>query len=130
MNDCDEIAFFDFQATEKSASPRTLANYREGLAAYLKWRGSSFSGWRAEAADHYRDYLFDLMKQGFSRATIRLRFASLRSFYKFLVLRRGLVRSPVAEVQLPKPERGLPVILTIKQIDELLGPMNRRRQST
>ena len=61
------------------------------------------------------------MKQGFSRATIRLRFASLRSFYKFLVLRRGLARSPVAEVQLPKTERGLPVILTITQIDELLG---------
>jgi site-specific recombinase XerD len=45
----------------------------------------------------------------------------LRSFYKFLVLRRGLARSPVAEVLLPKPERGLPVVLSIAQIDELLG---------
>jgi integrase/recombinase XerC len=121
MSECDEIAFFDFQATEKSGSPRTISNYRDGLAAYLKWRGDSFGGWRSEEADHFRDYLFELMKQGFSRATIRLRFASLRSFYKFLVLRRGLARSPVAEVQLPKPERGLPVILTITQIDELLG---------
>jgi site-specific recombinase XerD len=32
-----------------------------------------------------------------------------------------LARSPVAEVQLPKPERGLPVVLSIAQIDELLG---------
>lgn len=121
MHLSDEIAFFEFQATEKSGSPRTLANYQHGLAAYLKWRGNLFNGWRTEDADHFRDYLFDLMKQGFSRATIRLRFASLRSFYKFLVLRRGLARSPVAEIQLPKPERGLPVILTIKQIDELLN---------
>lgn len=121
MNASDEIAFFDFQATEKSGSPRTLANYQQGLAAYFKWRGDSFEGWRAEEPDHFRDYLFDLMKQGLSRATIRLRFASLRSFYKFLVLRRGMARSPVAEVQLPKPERGLPVILTLSQIDELLG---------
>ena len=60
------------------------------------------------------------MKQDFKRSTIRLRFAALRSFYKFLVLRRGLGRSPVAEVLLPKPERGLPVILTINQINELL----------
>jgi len=50
-----------------------------------------------------------------------LRFAALRSFYKFLVLRRGLARSPVAEVQLPKPERGLPVVLSVAQIDALLG---------
>lgn len=121
MPPSDEIAFFEFQATEKSGSPRTLANYQQGLAAYLIWRGDLFNGWRTEAADHFRDYLFDLMKQGFSRATIRLRFASLRSFYKFLVLRRGLARSPVAEIQLPKPQRGLPVILTIKQIDELLN---------
>jgi site-specific recombinase XerD len=121
MTDCDEIAFFDFQATEKSASPRTLANYRDALAAYKKWRGERFAGWRGEAADDFRDYLFALMKQGFKRATIRLRFAALRSFYKFLVLRRGLARSPVGEVLLPKPERGLPVVLTLSQIDELLG---------
>jgi site-specific recombinase XerD len=121
MTDCDEIAFFDFQATERSASPRTLANYRDALAAYKSWRGGGFGGWREEAADDFRDYLFALMKQGFKRATIRLRFAALRSFYKFLVLRRGLGRSPVAEVLLPKPERGLPVVLSITQIDELLG---------
>ena len=107
--------------TERSASPRTLANYRDALAAYRCWRGGSFRSWRDEMADDFRDYLFALMKQGMKRATIRLRFAALRSFYKFLVLRRGMGRSPVAEVQLPKPERGLPVVLSIAQIDELLA---------
>ena len=120
MIDRDEIAFFDFQTTEKSASPRTLRNYRDALVAYQSWRGDAFAGWRDAVADDFRDYLFALMKQDFKRSTIRLRFAALRSFYKFLVLRRGLGRSPVAEVLLPKPERGLPVILTIKQINELL----------
>jgi site-specific recombinase XerD len=121
MTDVDESAFFDFMATERSASPRTLVNYREALAAYRGCRGASFAGWRNETADDFRDYLFALMKQGLKRATIRLRFAALRSFYKFLVLRRGMGRSPVAEVRLPKPERGLPVVLSVAQIDELLG---------
>jgi site-specific recombinase XerD len=121
MTDTDETAFFAFMGTERSASPRTLANYQDALAAYRTWRGEGFTGWREAAADEFRDYLFALMKRGFKRATIRLRFAALRSFYKFLVLRGGLARSPVAEVQLPKPERGLPVVLSIAQIDELLG---------
>ena len=121
MTDPDETAFFDFMATERSASPRTLANYREALAAYRQWRGEKFAGWRMAVADDFRDYLFTLLKRGLKRATIRLRFAALRSFYKFLVLRRGLGRSPVADVQLPKPERGLPVVLTVAQIDGLLG---------
>ena len=61
------------------------------------------------------------MKRGAARATVRVRFAALRSFYKFLVHRRGLAASPVAAVQLPKPERKLPVVLTIRQIEELLS---------
>lgn len=121
MTETDEAAFFEFQGTEKSASPRTLANYRDALAVYRKWRGDAFDGWRGETSDHFRDYLFVLMKQGFKRSTIRLRFAALRSFYKYLVLRRGLAGSPVAAVQLPKPERTLPVVLTVAQIDELLS---------
>ncbi len=116
-----EAAFWEFQGTEKSASPRTLINYREALAAYRNWRGERFSGWREASADDFRDYLFALMKLDLRRATIRLRFAALRSFYKFLVLRRGLAHSPVAAVLLPKPERGLPVVLTVAQIDELLS---------
>ncbi|MBN8456291.1 MAG: tyrosine recombinase XerC [Verrucomicrobia bacterium] len=120
MSDSDQTAFLEFQRVEKSASPLTLGNYERALDAYRDWRGERFSGWREAVADDFRDYLFALMKQGLKRSTIRLRFAALRSFYKYLVLRRGLAHSPVAEVQLPKPERRLPVVLTIQQIDELL----------
>ncbi len=108
-------------ATEKSASPRTLANYRAALAAYKTWRGADFSGWRNETADNYRDHLFDLMKAGRKRTTIRLRFAALRSFYRFLVLRQGLAKSPVNEIQLPKQERSLPVVLSVAQIEALVS---------
>jgi len=121
MADSDEEAFFDFMATERSASPRTLVNYRDALAAYVKWRGEPFPGWRHCKDDEFRDYLFDLMKQGLKRSTIRLRFAAIRSFYKFLVLRSGLGRSPIAAVQLPKTERNLPVVLSVAQIDQLLS---------
>lgn len=121
MSASEEADFLEFQATEKSASPRTLANYRDALAAYRSWRGAAFTGWRDAAADDFRDYLFALMKSGLQRSTIRLRFAALRSFYKYLVLRRGLGHSPVAEVELPKTTRGLPVTLTVGQVDELMA---------
>lgn len=121
MADSDENAFFDFMETERSASPRTLRNYRNALASFVDWAGDRFTGWRHMKSDDFRDYLFDLMKQGLKRSTIRLRFAALRSFYKYLVLRAGLASSPVAAVQLPKPERQLPVVLSVDQIDQLLN---------
>jgi integrase/recombinase XerC len=118
----DELTYFlEFQETEKNASPLTLRNYAAALHEYQEWRASHFSSWREEAAENFRDYLYELMKRGLKRSTIRLRFAALRSFYKYLVLRRGLAKSPVAEVQMPKLERALPVVLSIKQMENLLA---------
>ncbi len=119
MND-DVSHFLNFQETEKNASPLTIRNYAAALKEYEGWKKSDFTGWRDEVADNFRAYLYDLMKQGKKRTTIRLRFAALRSFYKYLVLRRGLAKSPVAEVLMPKLERGLPVVLSLKQMEELL----------
>jgi tyrosine recombinase XerC len=119
MND-DVSYFLDFQETEKNASPLTVRNYTAALKEYRRWRGDAFEGWRSETREEFREYLFDLMKQGMKRSTIRLRFAALRSFYKYLVLRRGLKKSPVAEIQMPKLERNLPVVLSLKQMEELL----------
>ncbi|MCW1885713.1 tyrosine recombinase XerC [Luteolibacter flavescens] len=121
MDDPLESDFLKFMEVERSASPRTLANYQLALAACREWRGEGFPGWRELGADDFRRWLFEMMKSGLSKATIRLRFAAVRSFYKFLVHRRGLPRSPVVEVQLPKPEKKLPVVLTVAQIDELLA---------
>lgn len=126
MPAADEDAFLEFMTTERSASPRTVGNYRHALDSYLSWRGPDFVSWREEYADVFRDYLFHLMKQDRQRSTIRLHFAALRSFYKFLVLRRGLANSPVAGIQLPKVARSLPVVLNISQIEELLSLPLRR----
>lgn len=116
----DVAYFLEFQETEKNASPLTVRNYSAALAKYAQWRGESFTNWRGETGENFRSYLYELMKQGLKRSTIRLRFAALRSFYKYLVLRRGLESSPVAEVQMPKPERSLPIVLSVKQMGELL----------
>jgi len=113
--------FLRFMEVERSASPRTLGSYRAALEAFRGSFGGDFPGWRALDPDHFRAWLFQLMKDGLARSTIRLRFAALRSFYKFLVHRRGFPRSPVAEVELPKLEKKLPVVLSVSQIDELLG---------
>lgn len=116
-----EEDFLRFLEVEKSASPRTTRNYGEALRAFREFRGDAFPGWRNCGVDHFRDYLFALMKQDLKRSTIRLRFSALRSFYKFLVHRRGMEASPVALVELPRTARTLPVVLNLSQMEELLA---------
>ena len=116
----DVEAFLEFMRVERNASVRTLRNYSHALNAYLDWRGDTFSSWRDCTADDFRGYLFELMKQEMARSTIRLRFAALRSFYKFLVHRRGMGLSPLNDVQLPKSEKKLPIVLSLSQMEQLL----------
>lgn len=111
-------AFFKCLEFERNASPRTLINYRHALAEFRKQPG--LPPWREVTADHFRRYLFELGKKKMARPTIRLHFAALRTFYKFLAERHGLKANPLKEVQLPKLEKKLPVVVTTKQIDELL----------
>lgn len=117
----DEAEFFRFLDVERTASPRTLANYKLALKAFRDWRSDRFRTWRECSGDDFRLWLHDMMRSGMARATVRLRFSALRSFYRFLVLRMGLPKSPVAEVQLPKPEKKLPVVLSVVQVEELLS---------
>lgn len=121
MND-DQLldAFIQFHEVEKNASPRTLRNYSLAIRQFADFLGDKFLGWKQCQPDDFRQYLFQCMKEELSRSTIRLRFSALRSFYKFLVHRQGLAKSPLNDIQLPKAERKLPVILNQKQIIELL----------
>jgi integrase/recombinase XerC len=104
---------------ERNVSPRTLLAYRQALEAF---RGAgNFPSWKKCSADHFRDYLFALMKKGQARSYVRLQFSALRTFYRFLVERKGLRRDPVRELQLPKMEKKLPLVLTRNQVEELLA---------
>jgi site-specific recombinase XerD len=112
-------SFLDTLEFERHVSPRTLINYRHALESFRE--SAKPPQWKKCTADDFRRFLYELMKAGAARATIRLHFAALRTFYKWLTERHGLERNPLKEVQLPKLERKLPVVLTIAQVEDLLG---------
>ena len=120
-------SFFEYLDVERNVSKRTLINYRHALEEFQKT--PNLPGWKDLTADHFRRYLFECGKQKLSRATIRLHFAALRTFYKFLAVRHGLKENPLKEVQLPKLQKKLPVVLNTKQIEELLSaPLRVEKQ--
>ena len=64
--------------------------------------------------------MLELMKRGMARASVRLRFASLRAFHAFLLLRRVVERNVLVDVLLPKKEKQLPRFLTTSQVTNLV----------
>ena len=110
--------FFRYLEVERNASPRTLKAYRQALAAF---REQNKKPWKQCTPDDLRDYLFAIMKRGQARSYVRLQFSALRTFYKYLTDRKNLKIDPVRQLQLPKIEKKLPLVLTRPQIEELLA---------
>jgi integrase/recombinase XerC len=119
-------AFLRYLVNEQNASPRTLKAYRQALSAFV---AETKKSWKKCNADDFRDYLFALMKRGQARSYVRLQFSAFRTFYQFLTARKQLRRNPVREVQMPKIEKKLPLVLTRQQVEELLTAPTREKKN-
>ena len=127
MSDPLTEQFLEHLEVERNVSGRTLINYRHALTTFREKHPQP--DWKEMRADNFRRYLFERMKAGIAKPTIRLHFAALRTFYRFLVERHGLKDNPLKQVQLPKLDKKLPVVLNPKQIDALLTAPLKMEQS-
>ena len=103
---------------EKNASPRTVRTYRVSLEAFRKFRPDG--AWAGMRAEDFRGWMLEMMKAEMARASVRLRFAAMRSFYAFLQMRGVVPKNVLHEVLLPKREKSLPRFMTNAQIESLV----------
>jgi site-specific recombinase XerD len=74
-----------------------------------------------------REYLGTLAKKGLSKRTIARRLASLRSFYKFLCLRKKIGENPAEAVTAPRLPQRLPKLLQVDQVKALIEQCTSHR---
>src|SRR5882724_3218977 len=117
-------AFLQHLELGVNASPQTVRGYRTDLLeldGFLK-RLHQGRAPHPAAVDHLaiRAYLSFLHGRGLSRATVARKLASLRSFFRHLVSRNVLERSPASMIFTPKLERRLPHPMTRDEVESLL----------
>src|SRR3954454_417553 len=113
--------FLDMLAAEQGAGVNTLDAYRRDLndfSEFLGHAGQSFAGAQTQTL---RDYLADLDARGFKSSSVARRLSAMRHLFRFLLNERIRGDDPAAVLSGPKRGRGLPKILSIAEVDRLLG---------
>jgi integrase/recombinase XerC len=116
--------FLTHLETDRAASVYTQRNYRAALAEFAAWHQQERQAapdWLKLERDDFRSYLRHLGRQKLGRSATSLRFSALRTFYKFLIRRGLLERTPIKNITLPKLANRLPRFLSPEQMVDLLG---------
>lgn len=112
------VAFLEFLATERRASPLTVATYGGDLAGFLGFLTEHLGGapdlpaLAALRVADFRAWLAHGAAQGRGRATRAKQVSAVRSFFRFLARRHGFDNPQLALLSSPKPRKPLPKALT------------------
>ncbi|MCL6548977.1 MAG: site-specific tyrosine recombinase XerD [Alicyclobacillus sp.] len=114
--------FVEYLAVERGLSANTLDSYRRDLAAFASFlhRTARTEVHQAQRS-HVLAYLDHLHRLGRANSTISRNLASLRSFYHFLLNVEAIGTDPTANVDTPKIPKRLPKVLSVDEVDRLLG---------
>ncbi len=110
-----------YLASERGLAENSLLAYRsdlEDLSDYLTDRKKTL---QKAKADDFRAYLQDQTRQKHSTRTVARRLAAIRVFLNFRATEGHDVTHILQQLERPKPERGLPKILSRDQVGQLIA---------
>ncbi len=148
------LDFLDDLRAGRGSSAKTVRNYRQALGRFVLWfrrhsanpRDPKLPGvdWKSLKTADLRDYLQTFaetdardpraqrLKQlglrPLGRASVLLHLSALRSFFRFLDRRKGLVVAAIKGLASPQRSRRLPVFLQEGDVERLLeAPLKMKR---
>ncbi len=110
--------FLRFLEAERNLSPETLRAYRGDLGLFLEFCLRAGAE-RPQAVDHrlLRRYLANLQSRGYARSTVARRAAAVKGFFRYLVRQGILDVDPTLSLSLPRRERRLPKLLSLRELE-------------
>ena len=105
---------------EKGLSVNTLNSYKSDLEKYFQWLSINSLSFKEVSRSEILLYLSFLFKSKLGSKSVARKLSSLRSFYKFLVVKNILKSDPCEKVETPKVIKSIPKTLTEDEVERLL----------
>lgn len=118
----DIKAFENYLRNERNYSEKTVVPYQRDLTMFKAYMDSLEEplNWQTLTADVVRNWIIKEMDRGLNPKTVNHGLSALRSFYKFLLMRKKVEKDPVHNLQGPKKEKNLPSFVKESDMNRLL----------
>ena len=115
---------------EKNLSPHSIEAYERDINRYLLFlkEEEKINSLEEVNQKHIRGFIRALNDAHLAPASITRTFSSIRSFHSFLSEEQFVQKNPSQLLDSPKPKKKLPSVLTLEEINEILGSVDTALQ--
>lgn len=113
--------FLNYIELEKEYSKNTVISYQKDLENFKEFLIKINKNPIEINKKDIFNYLIFLSKKKLKPASLRRKISALRSFFKFLIREEYLENDPTMDLTLPKKEKILPDVISVKEIEKLIN---------
>jgi len=115
-------SFISYLAAVKGLSKNTIDSYNRDISKFSKFlEKKNITKIEALTYIHILDFLTYLKDEGLNARSVARVIASLKQFFKFLLIEKIIFDDPTAHIKTPKIKRSLPDFLSIDDVERLLS---------
>jgi integrase/recombinase XerC len=117
--------FLDYLTFEKRFSSHTISAYAADLQQFATFLSTEYQMESPGEATHFiiRSWIVSLMENNIAARSVNRKIAALRTFYRFLVRKGSIPRSPMVKVLAPKMSKKLPEYIDQTRMEKLADEM-------
>lgn len=112
--------FLDYLLIDKKYSSNTIDSYKRDLDKYYVFQTNKNKKLENITKDDIKLYIQEVKDKNMSDKSIARNISSIRTFYKFLLTEKIIVKNPIELIDLPKLKKTLPSILSKEEVEMLL----------
>ncbi|MEN7550115.1 tyrosine-type recombinase/integrase [Rapidithrix thailandica] len=122
-------SYLNFLKYERRASQHTLQSYQNDLQQFEKFCLEQNPEFALERAEYYhiRAWVIQLMEKQYNPRSVNRKIASLNAFYKFLLQKKIIEKSPTQKLLSLKYHKNLPVFIKKNETEQLFDPSNFKK---